>query len=194
MRLRWDVGALEADTIGHPEATNLAVPSIYPKLAKKYGARQLTRTRRRRISKTNSVLTYCKWPINTRSPTCSNIRLSSKSRGNFWNGCSGTYGLKLDDLFVNYDVALNTYRWGFRSLIHEGTGIAWELYRQDIESLQPGIKREQFIQTMSRCGFREAIWQGDSRTQLFRAVHRFFRQSRTQYRSAKTSAVQAAAG
>jgi hypothetical protein len=27
----------EADTIGHPEATNLAVPIIYPKLAARYG-------------------------------------------------------------------------------------------------------------------------------------------------------------
>ena len=64
-----------------------------------------------------------------------------------------TYGLKLDDLFVDYDVALNTYRWGFRTLFHEGTGIAWQLYRQDIESLQPGIRREQFVQAMSRADF-----------------------------------------
>ena len=27
----------EADTIGHPEATNLSVPVIYPKLAHEYG-------------------------------------------------------------------------------------------------------------------------------------------------------------
>jgi hypothetical protein len=64
-----------------------------------------------------------------------------------------TYGLKLDDLFVNYDVAINTYRWGFRTLIHEGTGIAWQLYRQDINSLEPGINREQFVQAMSRADF-----------------------------------------
>jgi len=93
-------------------------------------------------------------PISTRSPTCSNTPSNSKYPGNFSNGCfRKTYGLKLDDLFVNYDVALNTYRWGFRTLIHEGTGIAWELYRQDIESLQPGIKREQFVQAMSRGDF-----------------------------------------
>src|SRR5204862_7683036 len=36
------------------------------------------------------------------------------------------YGLDLDDLFKNYDVAIVTYRWGFRTLIGEATGIAWE--------------------------------------------------------------------
>ena len=48
---------------------------------------------------------------------------------------------------------MNTYRWGFRTLIDEATGIAWELYREDIESLEPGIKRGDFISEMSRTDF-----------------------------------------
>jgi hypothetical protein len=64
-----------------------------------------------------------------------------------------TYGLELDDLFVNYDVALNTYRWGFRTLLDEGTGIAWALYQPQIQALEPGLKRSQFVQSMSRTDF-----------------------------------------
>src|SRR5205085_1654241 len=37
--------------------------------------------------------------------------------------------------------------------IHETTGIAWQLYRQDIKSLEPGVTAKHFIQTMSRADF-----------------------------------------
>ena len=65
------------------------------------------------------------------------------------------YGLKLNDLFENHDVALGTYRWAFRTLIHETTGITWQLYREDIESLEPGMTPAHFLHSMSRADFEQ---------------------------------------
>ena len=64
-----------------------------------------------------------------------------------------TYGLQLNDLFDNYDIAIYTYRWGFRTIINEGTGIAWALYRKDIESNEPGVTSKEFVREISRGDF-----------------------------------------
>ena len=41
----------------------------------------------------------------------------------------------------------------FRTLIDEGTGIARALYRDDIQTLEPGMTRGQFVQSMSHADF-----------------------------------------
>ena len=66
-----------------------------------------------------------------------------------------TYGLELSDLFDNFDIALTTYRWGFRTLIDEATGIAWRLYREDINSLEPGVVEKDFLHVMPRGDFEK---------------------------------------
>jgi len=144
----------EADSVGHPEGTNLAVPIIYPELAQKYG----------------NVVTYVDSPsahLETefrfdvlqvahrhQIPYLFENSVQFKVPREFLERVfQETYGVKLDDLFVNYDVALTTYRWGFRTLLNEGTGIAWALYKPDIEAAEPGIKKKQFVQSMSRSDF-----------------------------------------
>jgi hypothetical protein len=144
----------ETDTIGHPEATNLAVPIIYPKLAEKYGESATYADSPSAHLETEFRFDVLQVAHRREIPNLFEHSLDFKVPRKFLERVfEETYGLKLNDLFVNYDVAINTYRWGFRSLINEGTGIAWELYRNDIESGQPGIKREQFVQTTSRAEF-----------------------------------------
>ena len=144
----------EVDTIGHPEATNLAVPIIYPKLDQKYGASVTYADSPSAHLETEFRFDVLEISRQHGTPNLFEDSIAFKvPKGFLQRVFLETYGLKLDDLFVNYDVALNTYRWGFRILIHEGTGIAWELYREDIETLQPGIKRAQFVHAMSRADF-----------------------------------------
>ncbi len=68
---------------------------------------------------------------------------------------SKVYGLELDDLFTSYEVALGTYRWGFRTLLEEATGIAWELYRGDISELQPTATSQTFVFQLLRADFEK---------------------------------------
>lgn len=64
-----------------------------------------------------------------------------------------TYGLGLDDIFANTDVAIVTYRWAFRDLIHEVTGVAWALNQSDIVHADPGATEDKFVFDMSRDEF-----------------------------------------
>jgi hypothetical protein len=63
--------------------------------------------------------------------------------------------LGLADVFENTDVAILTYRFAFRELIHEAAGIAWELYRADIQKLDPEATPAGFIYDLSRADFDE---------------------------------------
>lgn len=144
------LGHYEADTIGHPQATNRAVPIIFPDLAAQYG----------------DSVTYAQSPGSHLQTEFRFDILQAAHRGEvpelFEHSIEfqvpkeflervfcETYGLELKDIFKNYDVALLTYRWGFRTLIDEVTGISWQLYRSDIETLQPGVTEKDFVSTMS---------------------------------------------
>ena len=66
-----------------------------------------------------------------------------------------TYGLKLDDVFGNVDLAIGSYRRGVSSIIPKMTRVAWELKKDDIEKTIPGITREKFLFNLSRASFEQ---------------------------------------
>jgi hypothetical protein len=144
----------EGDTVGHPLATNLAVPILHPKLETEYGdsityaespsAHLQTEFRFDilQVAHRGEVPELFEHSIEFKVPKEFLARVFREN-----------YGLELDDLFENFDVALTTYRWGFRTLIDEVTGIAWGLYQNDIERLEPGMVRGQFLPSMSRTDF-----------------------------------------
>jgi len=144
------------DSIGHPLATNLAIPIIYPELAKKYGdsvpyadspsAHLQTELRFDvlQVARRHEIPDLFEHSVEFQVPKEFLQRVFRE-----------TYGLDLNDLFENYDVALNTYRWGFRTLINEATGIAWQLYRADIESSEPGMTKANFLHPISRGDFEQ---------------------------------------
>lgn len=146
----------EVDSIGHPLATNLAVPIIYPELAGTYGdtvtyadspsAHLQTEFRFDvlQVARRGEVPDLFEHSVQFQVPKEFLVRVFKE-----------TYGIDLNDLFVSYDVALNTYRWAFRMLIDEATGIAWQLYRADIETLEPGVTRQKFLQAMPRSDFEK---------------------------------------
>jgi hypothetical protein len=144
----------QVDAIGHPQATNVAVPIIYPKLARKYGDAMTYADSPSAHLETEFRFDVLQVAHRREIPNRFEHSVEFKvPRKLLERAFRETYGLELDDLFANFDVALNTYRWGFRTLINEGTGIAWQLYRQDIESLEPGMTRERFVRKMSRAEF-----------------------------------------
>jgi hypothetical protein len=153
------LGALShhvADSIGHPEATNRAVPEIYPKLRKKYGdvvtyaddhsAHLQTEFRFDvlQVAQSPESLDLFKHAIAFEVATPVLDRAFQE-----------TYGLHLDDVFADKDVAITTYRWAFRTVIHEATGLAWELYRADIQKLDPSMTPAAFVYDLSRDDFEK---------------------------------------
>ena len=145
-----------ADTIGHPEATNRAVAEIYPALRKKYGESVMYAQ-----DHSAHLMTEFRFDVLEMSR-------SKRSRDLFQHAVQfqvaepvlneafeKIYGLRLDDLFTNTDVAILTYRFAFRTLIEEATGIAWELYRADIEHLDTTATSESFVYELSRADFEK---------------------------------------
>jgi zinc dependent phospholipase C len=168
--LAFALGALShwhADVTGHAEATNPAVAEIYPALRERYGdwvtydedhgahldtefrfdVFQLTRARQSPDLFKHAIEFAVAEPLLDRA-------------------FRETYGLGLSDLFASTDVAITTYRWGFREVVQEATGVAWQLYEPEIKVTDPSATAETFVGHMSRADFekqfgssyREAGW------------------------------------
>jgi hypothetical protein len=153
------LGALdhyEVDTIGHPQATNRAVSLIYPKLARKYGNEVTYADSPSAHLQTEFRFDILQVARRGEIPGLFEHSIDFKVPRQFVERVfEENYGLKLDDLFDNYEVALGTYRWSFSILIDETTGIAWQLYRKDIEVLEPGMTPKHFLHAMSRADFEQ---------------------------------------
>lgn len=144
----------EVDSIGHPLATNLAVPIIYPELAATYGDTMTYADSPSAHLQTEFRFDVLQVARRGEVPDLFEHSVEFQVPKEFLQRVfKETYGLDLDDLFESFDVALTTYRWAFRTLIDEATGIAWQLYRADIQSLEPGVTRKQFLQAMPRGDF-----------------------------------------
>lgn len=150
-----------ADTIGHSEATNRVVPELDPELRAEHG----------------DVVTYADAPAAHMSTEFRfdvlQLAQSKQSPDLFRHAIEfeiaeplldrafrETYGLSLEDVFVSTDVAITTYRWGFRELLQEATGIAWQLYQADIQRIDPAATAQSFVSSMSREDFEKQF--GDS--------------------------------
>jgi len=144
----------EGDAVGHPLATNLAVPILYPKLASEHGDSVTYADSPSAHLQTEFRFDILQVAHRGEVPELFEHSIEFKVPEEFLRRVfRETYGLELDDLFESFDVAVTTYRWGFRTLIDEATGIAWQLYREDIDSLEPGILEDRFLRVMPRGDF-----------------------------------------
>ena len=153
------LGALShyvTDSVGHPEATNRAVPEIYPKLRKEYGDVVTYAD-----DHSSHLATEFRFDVLEVAQSPQSLDLFKHAldfevaEGVLDRAFRQTYGLGLDDVFTDKEVAIRTYRWAFRGLVHEVTGLAWELYRADIEKLDPSMTPAAFAYDLSRDDFEE---------------------------------------
>jgi hypothetical protein len=134
------------DNTAHPEATNKAVPLIFPKLQKKFG----------------SVVTYVQAPKHhiiaefsfdvVQSAGGAYLPDAYKSFIGFRVATDAlarafheTYSLEIGDLFANQDRAINTYRYAVSQLIPALTRAAWRDKRDEIAKLTPGVRHQGFV-------------------------------------------------
>lgn len=157
--LAFALGALAhwvADTTGHPEATNRVVPMIYPKLRKEFGD-EVTYA----DDHASHLLTEFRFDAflmaqakGGRDVFHHALQFEVATRA-LDEAFERTYGLRLDDLFASTDAAIRAYRWAFRGLVQGVTGIAWELYRADVERLDPAMTPAEFVYELSDADFEK---------------------------------------
>jgi hypothetical protein len=66
-----------------------------------------------------------------------------------------TYGLEMEDLFFNQDLAIGTFRHAVGKVIPDVTKIAWEKKQEQIQKITPGVVRDRFVLTLPRVEYEK---------------------------------------
>jgi hypothetical protein len=155
----FSLGALShyaADNDGHSMATNASVPLLYPALRLKFGNR----------------ITYADDPF-SHSKTEFSFDVFQAAKGRYasdaYKAFIGfevakpvlerafleTYGMPIEKVFLNLDLALGSYRRAVGSVLPAMTRIAWQIHKRDILKDDPGITRRKFLYNLSRSSYEK---------------------------------------
>jgi hypothetical protein len=144
------------DNAGHPEAVNLTVPIVFPKLQHKYG----------------DVVTYAQAPRQHVIVEFS-FDIVHAVGGAFLpdtykrfigfrvatplleRAVRATYGLEMRDLFGDLDRSIATYRYAVSQIIPALTEAAWRDKHDEIVKLTPAIDRSAFVFSYPRTAFEQ---------------------------------------
>lgn len=153
------LGALShyaADSHGHPMAVNRAVPLFYPKLGLKFG----------------KVVTYAD-DSHSHSKTEFAFDVFQAAKGRYASAdykrfigfevakplleraFEDTYGMKLEKVFMNVDLAIGSYRRAVGTVLPAMTRVAWQLKKQEIRKDAPSATRKAFLYNLSRSSYEK---------------------------------------
>jgi hypothetical protein len=68
-----------------------------------------------------------------------------------------TYGMRLEEVFMNVDLTIGSYRRAVGSVLPAVTRVAWQLRKQDIRKEAPSVTRKTFLYNLSRSSY-ERNW------------------------------------
>jgi len=169
--LAFALGALAHyanDISGHPEAVNVTVPIVFPKLQHKYG----------------DVVTYAQAPHQHVIVEFS-FDIVHAVGGAFLpdsykrfigfrvaaplleRAFRATYGLEMRDLFADQDRAISTYRYAVSQIIPVLTEAAWRDKHDEIVKLTPTIDRRAFVFSYPRTAYEADYGREYQRPGLF---------------------------
>jgi hypothetical protein len=153
------LGALShyaADNDGHTVAVNLAVPLLYPKLGRKFGR----------------LVTYADDPF-THAKTEFAFDVFQAARGHYASAAfksfigfevakpalqrafEDTYGLRLEKVFLDVDLAIGSYRRAVGTILPAITRVAWQIKKQEIRKEAPSVTSKTFLYNLSRSSYEK---------------------------------------
>jgi hypothetical protein len=153
------LGALShfaADNNGHRMATNVSVPLLYPKLRLRFG----------------NFVTYSDDPFShSKTEFAFDVFQSAKSRYAsaaykefigfqvakpvLQRAFQDTYGMRIEQVFLNLDLAIGSYRRAVGRILPALTKVAWQLKGPQIRKDAPGITRKKFLYNLSRSSYEK---------------------------------------
>lgn len=154
------LGALShyaADDNGHRMATNVAVPLLYPQLRVQFG----------------NVVTYADDPFShSKTEFGFDVFQAAKSRyaSAAYKSFIGfqvakpvlerafldTYGFRIEQIFLDFDLAIGSYRRAVGTILPALTKVAWQLKRQEIRKDAPDVTRKKFLYNLSRSSYEKS--------------------------------------
>jgi len=175
------LGALShyaADNNGHSMAVNRAVPLFYPQLELKFG----------------KLVTYADDP-STHAKTEFAFDVFQAAKGRYASAAyksfigfqvakplierafENTYGIKLEKVFMNVDLAIGSYRRAVGTILPAMTRVAWQIKKQEIRKDAPSVTRKDFLFNLSRSSY-EKNWgatykRPEIRSKILASVFRF---------------------
>lgn len=153
------LGALShyaADNHGHPMAVNQAVPLFYPKLGLKFG---------KQVTYADDPFSHGKTEFAFDVFQAAKGRYASAAYKSFIGfevaksllerAFQNTYGIRLEKVFMNVDLAIGSYRRAVGSVLPAITRVAWQLKKQDIRKDDPSATRKTFLYHLSRSSYEK---------------------------------------
>jgi hypothetical protein len=145
-----------ADSNGHRIAVNVSVPLLYPKLRLKFG----------------KSITYADDPSShTKTEFGFDVFQSAKSRYAsaaykefigfqvakpvLQRAFEDTYGMRIEQVFLDLDLALGSYRRAVGTVLPALTRVAWQIKGPEIRKDAPGMTRKKFLYNLSRSSYEK---------------------------------------
>jgi hypothetical protein len=145
-----------ADTRGHSIAVNRSVPLQYPRLERKFGPEVTyadNKTSHVRVEFSFDVLQVAHGSY---APQAYHDFIGFEVPAEvLQRAFYDTYGLKLEDVFSDLDLALGTYRRAVSTLIPEMTRVAWNIKKDELQKAKPSVTRNLFVYNLSRASYRK---------------------------------------
>jgi hypothetical protein len=145
-----------SDTYGHRLGVNRAVPLIYPEMREKYG--DVVTYAEDKLSHTRTEFAFDVLQTargNYASTAYHNFIGFQVSKELLERAFKKTYGLDVNDLFGNFNRAVNTFRWAVKSLFPELTKIAWSRRKADIKKQDSTATSKKFMYRMHRLNYEK---------------------------------------
>ena len=153
------LGALShyaADNSGHPMAVNLAVPLFYPELGLRFG---------KQVTYADDPFSHVKTEFAFDVFQAAKGRYASAAYKDFIGfevakplldrAFQDTYALRLEEVFMNVDLSIGSYRHAVGSFLPAITRVAWQLKKQDIRKDAPSLTRKRFLYNLSRSSYEK---------------------------------------
>lgn len=152
--LAFALGALShyaSDNMGHPVATNRAVPMIYPKMRQEFGNNVTYEDNPKRHILVEFSFDVVHVAAGVYAPEAFHRFIGFKvAEDVLERAFVETYGLDMGDLFFDRSLAVGTFRYAVGKAIPQMTKVAWKKKRKEIEQVAPGITQTAFVFNLSR--------------------------------------------
>jgi len=152
--LAFALGALAhyvSDNVGHPEGVNPAVALLFPELRARHGPT---------VTYADSPASHVMVEFSFDVVQAATGRYRTEAYQSFVGfevakplverAFAEIYGLEMNDVFVDQDLAIGSYRHAISQTIPEITRIAWRDKQEEIEKAMPGVARETFLFNLTR--------------------------------------------
>ena len=146
------------DSLGHSIAVNRVVPIIYPKLRAKYGDEVLyadSPPRHVMVEFAFDVLEVARGAF--KSDVYQERIGFEVAKPVLERAFRDTYGLELEDVFGDADLAIGTYRRAVSTIIPDMTRLAWREKHDEILAATPNLTERDVVYTMTRRQYEDAF-------------------------------------